>query len=63
MQFKTWVLIFIREMDRVGAFVIVGAYPVEYNNNNNNNHNNGQVKRVNSAAFNSCASVLRILMN
>ncbi len=51
MQFKTWALIFIREMDRVGAVVIVGAYPIGYNNNNNGR----QVKPVSSAACNSCA--------
>ncbi len=32
-------------MDRVDAFMIVGAYRVEYNNNNNN-HNNGQAREA-----------------
>ncbi len=32
-------------MDRVGAVMIVGAYPVEYNNNNNN-HNNVQAREA-----------------
>ncbi len=38
-QFKTYVDVhYIREMDRVGAFMTVGDYPVHCDNNNNNNN-------------------------
>ncbi len=45
MQFKTWVLIYIRGNGQSGSFRDSGAYPVEYNNNNNN-HNNGQAREA-----------------